>query len=219
MGKNPELLDANYIKYQLKDYHAVSVREERTQKILIDNSTFPTVSIALDPTLLLDISEYEVFSDEKPLVKGNYVFFYDPFVRPQIFSIALRIAKENGYRIIVDRPYPKHYYEGFTNLQFYTNVGPKEFLNLVKFSRLVLAHSLHAVIFSIIYKKDFYAIDGDKDSRINYILKIFGLENRYINVDEATIHDNESIKKWDTIYERHRKLRELSMNFLHNAIK
>ncbi len=218
MGRLPESLDAKYIKDHLRIFHAVAVREERTKNVLIDNYVFKNVSITLDPTFLLNVSDYDAFAGTKPLLKGDYVFFYDPFVRPNNLLITLKIAKEMGYRVIVDRPYPKLSYQGFDNILFYTKVGPKEFLNLIKFSRFVIAHSLHAVIFSIIYKKDFYAIDGDKDSRMNFILDTFNLKKRAINVDNPSLGESISINYWDSVNERLEDLKKKSYLFINNAL-
>ena len=218
MGKKPESLDARYLKEQLKDFHYVSVREERTRKILIDNSIFSKVCITLDPTLLLNVSDYDVFAGETPLIKGDYIYFYDPFVRPQFLLIALEIAKKKGFKIIVDRPYPKKSYQGFTNIQFYTEVGPKEFLNLIKYSKIVLARSLHAVIFSIIYKKDFYAIDGDSDSRMSFIMNLLGLEKRAINKNDKLIKENNNINNWESVYQKYALLKKESLDFIYESL-
>lgn len=218
MGRNPESLDAKYLKEQLRNFHYVSVREERTKKILIENSIFSTVSITLDPTLLLNVSDYDAFAGETPLIKGDYIYFYDPFVRPQFLLIALEIAKKKGLKIIVDRPYPKKSYKGFTNIQFYTEVGPKEFLNLIKYSKIILARSLHAVIFSIIYKKDFYAIDGDNDSRMSYIMNLLGLEKRAINKNDKLIKENDNINYWESVYQKYALLKKDSLDFIYKSL-
>ena len=183
MGPCPEVLDATYFKKNLRNFNAVSVREPRSRDFLINHNICSEVSLALDPTLLLDADDYEVLYSKVPLISGDYVFFYDPFVRPQNLKIALEIGKKKGCKVIVDRLYPESSYKDCDNVSFYTTVGPKEFLNLIKYAKLVVAHSLHAVVFSIIFRKDFYAIDGDSDSRISYILSIMGLQNRAINKD------------------------------------
>lgn len=59
---------------------------------------------------------------------------------------------------------------------FYTAVGPIEFLNLVKYSKYVFCGSFHAVVFSILLNKPFFAYKGMNDSRIAPLLKTTGLE-------------------------------------------
>lgn len=218
MGKNPEALDINYIKNCLFNFKAISVREERAKRVLIDNNVSSNIYLTLDPTLLLKPSDYEAFAKEKPIIKGEYMFFYDPFVRPQYLNIALKIGKRFGYKIIVDRTYPLNAYKHDNDILFYIHVGPKEFLNLIRFSTLVVGHSFHSVLFSILFKKDFYAIDGDIDSRLNYILKSLCLEKRAVNFENPSINEKKHIDYWDSVYEKLDKLKEESFSFIINNL-
>lgn len=218
MGPCPEILDASYFKKNLINFHALSVREPRSRDVLIDNGICTKVSLTLDPTLLLKASDYEGLYKKEPLINGDYIYFYDPFVRPQNLRIALEIGKKRGCKVIVDRQYQKGTYKDYKNVIFYTKVGPREFLNLIKNAKLVIAHSLHAVIFSIIFRKDFYAIDGDKDSRINYLLNTLGLQNRAINVETHTIIDDTSIKTYDSVFEKYDLLKKDSISFITKSL-
>ena len=58
-----------------------------------------------------------------------------------------------------------------------------EFLNLIYHAKLVLTTSFHATIFSIIFNKPFFSINGDKDYRRSTLLQTMKLENRSINQD------------------------------------
>jgi len=82
-------------------------------------------------------------------------------------------------------------------------------LNLIKYSRFVIAHSLHAVV---------YAIDGDKDSRMNFILDTFNLKNRAINVDNPSLSEDIIIDYWDTVYEKLDDLKKSSYLFINNTL-
>ena len=218
MGPYPEHLDVDYLKSHIVGFHAISVRELKEKKILTNNNIFSDVSLSLDPTLLLKESDYNTLTIDKPLIDGDYLFFYEPFIRPQYLKIALDVGERLGYRVIVDRQYDIDLFKEYKNLSFYTEVGPKEFINLIKFAKLVVAHSLHAILFSIIYRKDFYALDGDKDSRMNTILHLFGLEKRAINLDNPILLENEQIDYWDSIYVQYDLHKEKSLSFLENAI-
>ena len=218
MGKNPESLDAIFFKKSLSNFCAVSVRESRTKTVLINNNIFTNVSLTLDPTLLLKPSDYYVFAGNKPLIKGDYIYFYDPFVRPIFLKMALLIGKEKGFKVVVDRTYPASAFRDFDNILFNIEVGPKEFLNLIKYSKIVVAHSLHAVIFSVIFNKDFYALDGDKDSRLNFILNVLGLEKRAVSIDDQIMHEKTSIDYWDSIYQKYELLKKYSFTFIQEAL-
>ena len=218
MGRNPESLDSNYIKEQIKNFQVISVREERTKKILIDNHISSEVFITLDPTLLLNVSDYDVFAGETPLIKGDYIYFYDPFIRPKYLQTALYLGEKIGLKIVVDRIYPKRFYEKNKNVLIYTKTGPKEFLNLIKYAKYIIGHSLHAVLFSILYKKDFYALDGDTDSRMHNILELLGLNNRAINIDNPHIHEALSINYWDSVYENYISLKKYSLGLIKESL-
>ena len=219
MGPYPECLDVEYIKSRIVNFHAISVRELKEKKLLIDNDIFSDVSLSLDPTLLLKQTDYNTLTIDKPLIEGEYLFFYEPFIRPQYLKIALDIGVKLGLRVIVDRQYNIDLFKEYKNLSFYTEVGPKEFLNLIKHAKLVVAHSLHAILFSIIYRKDFYALDGDKDSRMNTILLLFGLEKRAINLDNHVLLENRHIDYWDSIFAQYDLHKKESLSFLENALK
>ena len=218
MGPCPEVLDAAYFKQNLNNFYAVSVREPRSRDVLVNNNICSEVSLSLDPTLLLQASDYEDLYTSDPLIDGDYIFFYDPFVRPSNLKIALEIGKRRGLKVVVDRLYQKSAYKGNDNVYFYTEVGPKEFLNLIKYSRLVVAHSLHAIIFSILFRKDFYAIDGDEDSRMNYLLSNMGLQNRAINVGTHLIQDEGPINCWDSVFEKYVMQKKQSLLFITESL-
>lgn len=94
----------------------------------------------------------------------------------EAYEQSLLIAKEKGIRIVCTMSNVYHRWKKFPEFKFYTAVGPEEFINLVKFSKAVVCGSFHAVVFSLIYSKPFYAYKGMSDSRISNLLKMTGLE-------------------------------------------
>lgn len=218
MGPYPELQDINYFKDNLRDFSAVSVREIKTRKILIDNQVFHDIHLTLDPTLLLEDIDYDSLTTDNPLIDGDYLFFYEPFIRPKFLKIALDFGIQLGYKVVVDRSYQPDSFKGYKNIVFYTEVGPKEFINLIKYAKVIIAHSLHAVLFSIIYRKNFYAIDGDKDSRMNTVLSSFGLEKRAICLDNLELFEKEDIEYWESVYEKYGILKNDSISYIKKAL-
>ena len=61
-----------------------------------------------------------------------------------------------------------------------TDIGPSEFLSLIKYSSYVLAASFHAVAFSIIFQKQFNTIMKSGAERVESLLKRVGMEDRRI---------------------------------------
>ena len=69
--------------------------------------------------------------------------------------------------------------------------GPIDFLYYIYNAELVLSSSFHGTVFSIIFNKPFYAINGINDFRINTLLINTNLNNRSISYDfDIDIVDN-----------------------------
>lgn len=183
MGPEPESQDVSYVKSLLKDYLAVSVREKRTKNFLENNDIYKPVELVLDPTMLLDAEDYKSLFVKDPLIKGKYIFYYTPGgIRPEFMRIAQEIGKKYKLPIITDGTYyPKEMNE-FSDMQQYKAVGPSEFLNLVKNAEIVCGASFHLMVFAILFKKQFYCINGDIDSRMNNLMNIMGMEDKIVSV-------------------------------------
>ena len=75
------------------------------------------------------------------------------------------------------------------------DAGPKEFINLIYYSKLTLSTSFHGNVFSIIFNKPFYAVNSENDLRISNLLNLLGLNDCFINCDNY----QEKIKNYDKI--------------------
>lgn len=183
MGPEPEVQDASYVKNLLRDYIAVSVREERTKNFLENNNIYKPVELVLDPTMLLDAEEYKSLFSKEPLIKGKYIFYYTPGgIRPEFMRIAQMIGEKYMLPIITDGTYYPKEMKDFSDIRQYKAVGPSEFLNLVKNAEIVCGASFHLMVFAILFKKKFYCINGDVDSRMNNLMKIIKMEDRIVSV-------------------------------------
>lgn len=68
----------------------------------------------------------------------------------------------------------------FKSVHFKLATGPIEFLNLCKFATYTIGLSFHLIVFSILLRIPFYAIDGMNDSRIRDLLILTGLTSRSV---------------------------------------
>ena len=136
MGPTPESQDVAYLKKLLNGYKAVSVREERTRNFLEDNSICGNVCVVLDPTMLLDAADYNVLYDKKPLIDGQYVFYYTPGFGPrhEFLREAAYIGKQLGLPVVCDNCYTPGALRGYDNVHPHVATGPAEFLNLLQSS-------------------------------------------------------------------------------------
>lgn len=188
MGQYPEKNDIDYYKRQLKDFAAISVREEKAGNFLRRGLGTENIEVVCDPTLLLQGKDYDRLTTDEPLIKEPYIFFYTPVGLPyEYFDIACKLGKKWGLKVITEKAYYPKDIRRF-GIKEYLPVGPGEFLNLIKNATVVCGGSFHLQVFSILFHKDFYCINGDKDARTNNLLGKAGLVDRIISLDSPTIH-------------------------------
>ena len=179
MGPNPEKQDIAYIKKLLNGFSSVAVREERTKNFIVNNGIFDNVDVVLDPTMLLEKKDYDILIDEAPLYDGDYVFYYTPGgVRHEFIGEASLIGNQLGLPVVCESVYMPGDLKSYSNVIPFAAVGPCEFLNLVKNAKVVCGASFHLMVFSILFDKDFYCMNGDIDSRMNNLMKTCGTEDR-----------------------------------------
>lgn len=179
MGPHPETKDPEFYKSEVMNFKAISVREQRTKSFLENNGICDNAQVVLDPTMLLEKEDYLNIINPKPLINKDYVFYYTPFgPNHKVLKEAATIAKEKGLPIICDNSYYVNALKEYSNVIPYPAVGPEQFLNLIMNAKAVCGESFHLMIFSIIFGKEFYCINGDVDSRIQNLAKIAGFEDR-----------------------------------------
>lgn len=215
MGPSPESsVDKELVRRLCKGFYKISVRESQAKNLLDSIGIIDDISIALDPTLLLNGSDYDDICPQKPLVKGEYLFFYDPFRRPKYLRLACIIGELVGLPIVCDRYYYRADIKGLQKIKFCVNTGPVEFLNLVKNAKLVCGHSFHSVVFSILFRKDFYALNGDSDSRMMNLLSLLHLEERAVSLEGPMNLANTTITTYDEVFKELESARAMSRDFL-----
>lgn len=182
MGPQPELEVADKftsaIKEYLRHYSTVSVREKRTaDKVRKICGIDPQV--VADPTLLLSQEEWSEFAGNKPLIDGKYILLYTPWYDnyTALYEQAAAVAAKSNLPIVCTIPDAYKTWHRNPYFKYFTAVGPSEFVNLIKHSQAVLCGSFHAVVFSILFGKPFYAYKGIADSRISQLLDITRLDN------------------------------------------
>lgn len=218
LGPNPEKLDKKHLHKLLQNYTAISVREERAKLFLESNKLASRVQLVLDPTMLLLANDYNRIISQEPIVKDNYIYYYTPGPKPrhEFLQIAKKISLDTGLPIICDTPYlfAKQY-----KLTYQPAVGPCEFLNLIKYATIVCGASFHLMVFSILFKKDFYCINGDVDSRMNNLMKLFNLEERILSTKDMTGFKFKHITNYDEIELKLNEIRKSSSNFIKYSCK
>ena len=112
--------------------------------------------VVLDPSLLLEFKDWDKLTTHN-IVKKKYILTYflheessDPKFKKKVQLFAQRIGFE-----LVD--------------MFDIAFSPVNFLNAIKHAEYILAASFHAVAFSILFQKTFYAFKTNDGKDIRYI--------------------------------------------------
>lgn len=206
---------------EIDSFYRISVREESAQKHL-EQQTSKTVSVTVDPTLLLDKEDYLTFTNAEPLIKGDYIFFYSISYPDEVMRAAKQIADKMGLPIVTV----------FTSFHTITcerhgikvlyDAGPQEFMNLVDNSKLVLTNSFHGTAFSIVLHKPFFhvckTIDGamQRDDRIDNIIDMLGIQDCNIGINAQIT--GAPVIDWDEVDQKRHDMRDQSLTFLHDAL-
>ena len=199
---------------KLKEYSkaltSVSLREYDAD---IVSAIGRDVHICIDPTLLLDDTDYE-FLESKELVQSEpYIFVYG-FENTDGLHEAIKVVK-NKYKCIVINGSPNRI--KIPNAKNLSNYGPDRFLTLIKNSECVVTNSFHGTAFSIVYKKDFITVaHSTRSIRMVELLVKLNLDYRlWSNIDfsfEKTID-------WEAVYKKLQVLRQYSGDYLLESIQ
>lgn len=196
-------------KKALKHYKAISVRE-KSAKDLLQPLTDKKVEVVLDPTLLVDKSEYEKLEKRPKNIRENekYILCYILGGREQMDAIN-KCAKENNYKIIL-----------FSDKKD-SDYGVEEFLYLIHHAELICTDSFHACVFSFIFERPFVAFKRTGAAnymytRLQNLMDMFELKNREFNGKEITE------KNLNADYNNAKKIlkkeQEKSLSFLKKAL-
>lgn len=147
--KIPENQREEY-KHLLQDFQRISVRESSGKEIIEDLLSRKDAIISLDPTCLIDSEEWDEILEE-PKEKG-YVLVYTLENSPKLIDYAIRLSKKKGVKLFYISDAKKKTvdakYKGF--------MSPAEFVGLYKNAGYVVTNSFHGLMFSVIFKKQFY---------------------------------------------------------------
>ncbi len=165
---------------KVKNFSAISVRENDLAR-LTSEVFGKKCSVVCDPSLLLTASDYEKISNPIRLIKKDYVLIYQMGKNSFLYSVAKKIAKKKGLRIIEINNNMFDYLFKFYP-RFYSR-SVEDFLALFRDASYIVTNSFHGTVFSLIYQKPFYSIKSkSRNARIIDLLSRIGLEERILEM-------------------------------------
>ena len=212
---------SKYAEY-LNNYDYLSIRENNGKKWIKD-LIGKDVPVVLDPTLLLDSTDYSCLVEKNDYV-GKYIFYYSPTYSRKIDKFVKKISKKYKLPVIVwnAREYymKKEYLNGFILPK---KINPGIYLDLINNAELIITTSFHGTIFSTIYRKKFFVIKNGNmyttDDRVLTLINQLGIENRLIEPkfdDYFDYFDDVDYEKYD---DNLKKLKKISIKYLKESLE
>ncbi|WP_281085008.1 polysaccharide pyruvyl transferase family protein [Segatella bryantii] len=213
----------------------VSVREITGQK-LVKKWAGRDVPVVCDPTVMFTADEWSealnAKDDGKRYAKGQeYIFVYFLGNNPWERNIVKKVQRQLNIKI-VQLAHLDEYVKrdvGFADFMPY-DVGPKEFVELVRDAKYVFTDSFHCSVFSMLNHKRFftfprYSQDGtvSTNGRLYSLLSLVHQENRLVKKEDAASWDTNmrlaSTPNFQTIENELGRLRRFTWDWLINALK
>lgn len=210
----------------LKSFNAVSVREKSSVDLLSDLYG-DKIEWVLDPTLLLDKTEWDRMSERDCKAYGDYMFCYFLGDDLNARSLAVGYAKKHNLKIVTIPDMSGKSRDcdlDFGDEKVY-NVSPEVFVSLIKNSKVVFTDSFHATVFSHIFEKEFFVFNqksSEMVERMVTLCSLFKTEDRIIYKDEQ--FSEEYLEKpvkidYSAGKETFNKMKEISLTFLEENLK
>ncbi|MBP5772762.1 MAG: polysaccharide pyruvyl transferase family protein [Eubacterium sp.] len=225
-GKEKDLnrIDKANIGSFLREFNAISVRENSGIKMIRSLGYSKDVELVLDPTLLLEKREWLKIIGERKEEKP-YIFFYSINYNPETIDMVKRISKKTRLKVKIMFSTNKTYSALGKGFELIKETSPINFLESVRSATLVLSNSFHGIAFSTIFRKQFFALEvrrnGEiyKDERIHNLLEKFKIDSRIIKREDIERIDWNDLKPVN--YDEKAINNELkkSQDYLINSIK
>ena len=204
-----------------QEFDAISVREESGVRLCREHLGVTAIPV-LDPTLLLDKSDYVKLIEEagEGKRKGN-LFCYVLDKTKMMDDVVNYVSDETGLTPFFTMPKYKLNKEKEKN-HLEECVFPKvtEWLRSFMDADMVITDSFHGCVFSILFNKPFWVV-GNKTrgmARFENLLSAFDLKSRMVSVDSIKEVNLNTPIDWDKVENKRNELRKISIDFLKAAL-
>jgi len=204
----------------------ISVREITGQKLIRD-LTGIDVPVVCDPTLLLTADEWKTIQVEEPFIKDKYIFCYFLGDNPYPRRFARELKNKTGYKIVALQQIDAYIRSDtrFADEAPY-NVGPSDFINLIRNAEFVCTDSFHGTVFSILNHKTFFSFRRFKtkstmstNSRIDSLLEVLDIKSRLLEGNESVDEEMNKSIDYSLVDSRLKTFIEDSKEFLSKSLE
>ena len=220
----PEKYEELYKKF-LNRINYLSTREESGKKIIKD-LTGRDAKVVCDPTLLFNKEEWMDIQEKEAIIKEKYILCYFLGNSIEYRKFAERLKEKTGYKIISINHCDEYvkYSDVFADETPY-DIGPAEFLNLIRNAEYVCTDSFHGTVFSLINNVKFFVFRRyNKKSKVSTNSRLDSLLG-IVNLKERLLEGNEDIDKtiemnidFSNVNKKLEEFRSDSKEFLEKAL-
>ena len=224
ISKIPDKYTDEYKKF-LSRINYLSVREESGKKICDEYGI--SSKVVCDPTILLTKEEWEQEAVQERIIPDKYILCYFLGSNIEHRKFAEKLREKTGYKIVSLNHADEYvkYSDIFADITPY-DIGPREWINLIKNAEYVCTDSFHGTVFSLLFNKTFFDFrrysESNKmstNSRIDSLLDLAGVDkNRILTGNE----DVDTVIKYKINYNKVNKnidkIRQESKKWLLSSI-
>ncbi len=187
------------VKFLLQKFDAISVREDSGVKICRECFDVPAVQV-LDPTLLLDKSEYIQNFGLKDRQK-KYLAVYMLDMTDEKEQIIKKVSEELGLPVkYINKPLFKCNWLP-TSISDIVKPGVKSWMQSLLEAEFVLTDSFHGMAFSIIFEKQFLVVGNERRGLTRFTSLLGKLEiTNHLIMNSTNLVIKKSLKTVDYSY-------------------
>ncbi|OFK37275.1 hypothetical protein HMPREF2594_01535 [Enterococcus sp. HMSC077E04] len=188
----PSDLEKLYVT-EWNKFKSISVRENQAAKI-IEDLTGTTAAVHIDPTLMLERSEWEAFQKKPDNIDENYILSFFLTNPPKdTVDVLDKVAKDLKIGVLtLDASW-----------EYFQDITPNHFVYLISHARMIYTDSFHCTVFSLLFGKPvvvFDRFDSEKmNSRLSTLLNKVNKAHFWVGkkADEAMIRAIASEPEYD----------------------
>ena len=174
---SPEGNERNEVKELLKNFNAISVREQKAKDILQSLSN-NEIHVVCDPVFLLSKEKWENVLSVNIRDKKPYILCYNLTQNTECMRQAQIIGKAKGLDVVEVYGEVK-YHSGERHIE--NGLGPFDLVSHISNAAFVVTSSFHGCAFSLLLQKPFYAIGfNQRSERVRSLLSIAGIPERLL---------------------------------------
>lgn len=189
----PDKYKDSYKKF-LNRIDNLSVRESAGVKLVSELSD-KEATLVCDPTLLLTKQEWMEIQQEERIIKDKYILCYFLGNNIEHRKFAERLKEKTGYKIVSLNHADEYvkYSDIFADETPY-DIGPSEWINLIRNAEYVCTDSFHGTVFSLINNTKFFTFErySNKNSKVSTNSRIYSLLE-IVNLKERILSGTENV--------------------------